>query len=82
MIFHSQQPEIKQKPGKAANYYSQSRSWDQGDIRLRTGAYQVKKAIDSNKTDHNSEKIVNALFVSQDTFGNDQYLPNQNINEL
>lgn len=72
---------MKQMSNKLIKYNFQGRPWDQEGTRPKTGAYQVKKALHSNKTDLDRKKIIDALFVDQDAFENNQYLLNQDFNE-
>lgn len=70
MVPYSQQLRIKQKSSKPTKYNSQGRPWNQGDTRLKIGAYKVEKVLDNNKTDFEREKVNNVLFVDQNAFEN------------
>ena len=61
---------MKQKLGKLADYNFLGRPWDQEKTRQKTSTYQVEKAINSNKTNFDHEKIIDISFVGQNTSGN------------
>lgn len=43
--------------------------------------YQVKKALNDNKINPEYDKVIDILFVDQNTFGNNQYLLSQDLNK-